>query len=108
MAAKGFIFDLNGTMVDDMPYHTEAWYDILNGNLRAGLSREQVKNQMYGKNGELLERIFGKGHFTDTQVITLSAEKEKRYRQAFRPHLALIDGLPAFLKKRNPWVYKWG
>lgn len=24
--AKGFLFDLNGTMVNDMPYHITAWH----------------------------------------------------------------------------------
>ena len=60
---KAFIFDLNGTMIDDMEYHSIAWFNILNDDLKAGLSRAEVKREMYGKNGELLERIFGKGPF---------------------------------------------
>jgi beta-phosphoglucomutase len=27
--AKAFLFDLNGTVIDDMHYHAEAWYDII-------------------------------------------------------------------------------
>jgi len=30
MAGYAFIFDLNGTMIDDMEYHAKAWSDILN------------------------------------------------------------------------------
>ena len=94
-----FIFDLNGTMIDDMQYHARAWYDILNNDLNAGLTWDEVKVQMYGKNDELLERIFGKNHFPETRIKELSIEKEKRYQQAYLPNLALIKGLQSFLEK---------
>lgn len=96
---KAFLFDLNGTMINDMEYHLTAWYNILNEDLNAGLSREEVKGHMYGKNEELLDRIFGKGHFDQDQVVEISKTKENRYQQAFRPHLQLIAGLPEFLAK---------
>lgn len=96
---NAFLFDLNGTMINDMEYHVSAWFDIINGDLKGGLTREEVKGHMYGKNGEVLDRIFGKGHFTPAQVDELSMVKEKKYQQAFRPHLQLIAGLSAFLQK---------
>jgi beta-phosphoglucomutase family hydrolase len=96
-----FIFDLNGTMIDDMEYHSVAWYDILNDDLMAGLTREEVRRQMYGKNEELLERIFGKGRFTPAEVEAISHKKETSYQEAFRPHLKLIAGLPEFLGKAD-------
>ncbi|HEY9341551.1 MAG TPA: HAD family phosphatase [Hanamia sp.] len=99
METKAFIFDLNGTMVDDMHYHAQAWYDILNNDLKAGLTWDEVKVQMYGKNAEVLERIFGENHFTDDQIKELSLEKERRYQQAYLPHLSLIKGLQVFLEK---------
>jgi beta-phosphoglucomutase family hydrolase len=99
MEIKAFIFDLNGTMIDDMPYHAKAWYDILNNDLKAGLTMDEVKVQMYGKNEEVLERFFGKGHFSSPQMKELSVEKERRYQHAFKPHLKLIKGLEQFLDK---------
>ena len=98
---KAFIFDLNGTMIDDMSYHTKAWYDILNSDLQANLSWEEVKVQMYGKNQELLVRVFGPEKFTHEEMDVLSLEKEKRYQSAFKPHLKLIDGLDDFIKKAS-------
>jgi HAD superfamily hydrolase (TIGR01509 family) len=98
---KAFLFDLNGTVIDDMEFHAKAWYDILNNDLNAGLSWEAVKKEMYGKNEELLVRIFVEGHFTKEKMQALSIEKEKRYQQAFSPHLKLIDGLANFLAKAN-------
>ena len=99
MKAKAFIFDLNGTMINDMEYHAKAWYDILNNELKVNLSWAEVKENMYGKNVELLVRIFGKNHFTKEQSDALSIEKEKKYQAAFRPNLKLIDGLEVFLAK---------
>ena len=75
--AEAFIFDMNGTMVDDMKYHTDAWYHVLNEDLHAGLSREQVKKEMYGKNGELLIRVFGENHFTPRKLITGPVRRRK-------------------------------
>jgi HAD superfamily hydrolase (TIGR01509 family) len=88
-------------MIDDMEYHLTAWYNILNGDLGAALSREEVKSHMYGKNGELLDRIFGKGHFSEEQVEEISLVKEKSYQESFRPHLQLIAGLSEFLRRAD-------
>src|SRR5688572_28153575 len=85
--SKAFIFDLNGTMIDDMQFHVKAWYHILNDELGAGMNWEQVKSHMYGKNAELLIRVFGKEKFSIDEMNAISLEKEKRYQQEYRPHL---------------------
>ena len=77
---KAFIFDLNGTIIDDMGYHAIAWENIVNNTLNAGLTFEQVKVQMYGKNEELLVRIFGEGKFTNEEMASLSMQKEQQYQ----------------------------
>lgn len=96
---KAIIFDLNGTMIDDMKYHTLAWHSIMNDDLGASLTYETVKKEMYGKNHEVLERVFGKHKFSVEEVEKLSFDKEKRYQEGYFPHLALIDGLDKFLGK---------
>ncbi|RYE22456.1 MAG: HAD family phosphatase, partial [Sphingobacteriaceae bacterium] len=96
-----FLFDLNGTMIDDMEFHGNAWFDILNNDLGAGLSQEQVKKEMYGKNPELLERVFGKNKFSAEEVEMYSMRKELDYQAKYKPHLKLLPGLDDFLEKAN-------
>ncbi|WP_231426331.1 MULTISPECIES: HAD family phosphatase [Pedobacter] len=96
---KAFLFDLNGTMINDMEYHTMAWHSIMNEDLGADLAYETVKKEMYGKNHEVLERVFGKDKFSPDEVEKLSIDKEKRYQEGYFPHLALIDGLDKFLDR---------
>jgi beta-phosphoglucomutase len=96
---RALIFDLNGTMINDMEFHIRAWTEILNTELHAGLSPTRVRSQMYGKNSELLVRVFGENRFTDEEMEFWSIEKEKRYQKAYRPHVQLINGLDDFLKR---------
>ena len=104
MEEKAFIFDMNGTMINDMIYHEEAWHKILTEKLGARISRAQTREQMYGKNEELLIRVFGKNKFTLAEMQALSMEKEQIYQANYFPHLKLIKGLgnffdQAFIKK---------
>jgi beta-phosphoglucomutase len=99
ISPRALIFDLNGTMINDMEFHIRAWTEILNDELKAGLSPEQVRSQMYGKNSELFIRVFGKERFSEDEMNRWSIEKEKRYQKAYRPHLRLLPGLEDFLKK---------
>lgn len=96
---KAFLFDLNGTMINDMVFHNHAWHDILTKDLGANISFEGVKKEMYGKNQDLLERVFGVGHFSQEQIDQISIEKERRYQSAYKKHLKLIAGLANFLEK---------
>jgi beta-phosphoglucomutase len=95
---KAFLFDLNGTMINDMNFHADAWHFILTNDLGLDISYAEVKKQMYGKNDELLARLFGENHFDKAQLSEISMNKEKRYQSAYLPHLTLIPGLANFLE----------
>ena len=101
---KAFIFDLNGTMINDMVYHTKAWQFLLNNDLGGNFTWDEIKPQMYGKNPEVLVRMFGPDRFTLEEMNSLSLEKEKRYQEEFLPHLQLVPGLNEFLEE----AYKKG
>lgn len=97
MMVKAFLFDLNGTMIDDMNYHVTAWHKLLNG-LGANLTMEEMKEECYGKAKELIERILP-GRFTEAERDAIGDKKEAVYREEFRPHLQLLPGLPEFLEE---------
>ncbi len=103
---KAFLFDLNGTMINDMPYHITAWHRILNA-LGANISMEKMKEECYGKNHELIERILP-GKFSEEEKVKMSFEKERLYQQEFRPNLKLIDGLSDFIKDAHAAGIKLG
>jgi len=99
MLMKAFIFDLNGTMINDMEYHTKAWMNLLNNELGGNFTWDEIKQQMYGKNPEVLVRMFGPERFTLEEMNRLSYEKEQRYQQEYLPQLQLLPGLNLFLEK---------
>ena len=96
---QAVIFDLNGTMIDDMHYHELAWYDVFVKQLKAPLTFEEVKAQLYGRSDEIFNRIFGPEKFSIEDIESITNRKEARYREEFISHLKLIKGLDTFLEK---------
>jgi len=94
---KGVIFDMDGTMVDNMMIHHRAWQKQL-ADLDIFLDLEQVKAEIHGVNEEILARMFG-DRFTRQERKRISAEKEAAYRSIFKEELALVPGLSKLLNE---------
>ena len=92
---KGIIFDMDGTMVDNMMVHHRAWKVKL-ASLGLEMTLEEVMEKVHGVNVEILERLFG-DRFTLEDRIRISDEKEQEYRRIFLQDLKPIDGLIPFL-----------
>lgn len=103
---KAFLFDLNGTMIHDMPYHVNAWHRVIQ-TLGGTLSISEMKDQCYGKGEEMLERIFP-GKYSKEERINISEAKEAKYRLDFLPNLKLIQGLDELLTHANQHQIKLG
>jgi beta-phosphoglucomutase family hydrolase len=93
-----FIFDMDGTLIDSMPFHIQAWTDMLTG-LGVQTTPEAFLRQTGGKtNRQILREIFG-GALTETETVSHIKRKEALYRSLYRPHLKPIDGLLPFLNE---------
>ena len=77
---KGIIFDLDGTMIDNMNVHHRAWQRKL-AALGLNWDFETVKREVHGVNEEILERLFGK-RFNLEERQKIAAEKERQQAAA--------------------------
>lgn len=91
MPYKALIFDVDGTLIDNMMVHHRAWQNMLR---KVGLdfTMEQVIAECHGKNLEILERLFG-DKYTLEQRKAISDEKEAEYRNVYKKIIKPIDGL---------------
>lgn len=88
---KAVIFDMDGTMVDNMMVHHRAWQSKLS-SLGLPLTLAEVKEQVHGINEEIIERLFGE-RFDEEERRRISAEKEAEYRRIFGHQLEPVEGL---------------
>ena len=91
------IFDMDGTMVDNMMVHHRAWQKVLK-DLGLNMSIEEVRKEIHGVNHQILDRLFP-DRFNKTEQSKICSEKELQYRKLFKSDLKLIDGLEDFLLK---------
>ena len=93
----GFVFDMDGTIVDNMHYHELAWQAVL-AERGIHCTIDEVRTKAYGKNEEAYRRFFNKD-VSDEELENFSLHKEARYRKYFAPHFAPIKGLIPFMEK---------
>lgn len=105
-AFEAVLFDLNGTIIDDMAFHAKAWHDLLVHDLKLDISIERVWKEMYGKNSELFARVLGEGALSEEELNHWSIEKEKRYQAVYRDIIAPIQGFDSFISNLRDRQYK--
>jgi beta-phosphoglucomutase len=92
------VFDLDGTLVDNMAYHGESWVRLAR-RLGSDATREQFERTWAGRKAdEILPILMGRRP-SPAEVQALEEEKEADYRETYRPHLAPLPGLVAFLDR---------
>lgn len=95
---QAILFDLDGTMVDNMRHHIDAWIEI-GKKLGRDLTPEYIQREFSGrKNEELFPAIAGRP-LDMVEIVRLSEEKEARYRELYAPHVRLVEGLDSLLHR---------
>ena len=92
---KGIIFDLDGTLIDNMMVHHRAWQRKLS-SLGMELTMEQIMAEIHGINQEIVARLFG-DRFDAEERTRISMEKEQEYRDIFKKDLKLLPGCENFI-----------
>ncbi len=93
---KAVIFDMDGTLVDSIPFHKVAWIRFLR-NHGIYLNEESFQAQNHGTIEEMMFRFFG-SDLTKSQLHEYSEEKERTYRELYRPQIKEVEGLTSFLE----------
>lgn len=92
------IFDMDGTLVDNTPYHFKAWQSLFAKYGMADLTRETYLGEISGVPIlNTMKRYFGDG-LTGDELATLLKEKQQFYEEAFKPLLKPVAGLEDFLR----------
>jgi beta-phosphoglucomutase family hydrolase len=97
MKARGAVFDLDGTLVDNMALHAEAFAEFMT---RRGLPPldETQRARLDGKrNTDIFPDLLGR-ELPREELRAVSEEKESLYRTLSRGRLAPLAGLPRLLE----------
>lgn len=92
-----FIFDIDGTIIDSMPYHARSW-PMLFGRHGIGDEHIALVQRGAGRTGvELMREILG-AELEEARALALVDEKERIYRELFRPEFREVPGFTAFAR----------
>ena len=89
MRTDAIIFDMDGTMIDSMPWHAQAWVEFAR---RRGMNIDvpDLMARTTGRNGtECIVELLGRPVSQD-EADALTHEKETIYRELFAPRFAEV------------------
>ena len=96
-AGEAYLFDMDGVLADDCPYHVKAWQVFLPRH-GGQITEKQVMDWMGCPNSVIISRVFGEGALSPERLRQLSEEKEAVFREIYAPHLRCPEGLRELLE----------
>ncbi|MFV0674330.1 HAD family hydrolase [Variovorax sp. tm] len=94
---EAFIFDMDGTMIDSMPWHARSWVEFV---ARHGLKLDvsDILARTTGRTGAECMRELFQRELSDEACLALVHEKEEIYRAMFSDNFTEVAGFTAFAK----------
>ncbi len=92
------LFDMDGVIVDNLPYHVDAWLLFCE---RKGipLTRELFYKELNGMNSKDTFEYFYKREMSSEELFSLEEEKEIIYRNFYKDFRQPAEGLITFLER---------
>ena len=87
---KGIIFDLDGTIVDSLPYHYKAWKIFFKENKVENFS-ERLKDYKGGGTLDLLTAVYG-DKYSRKELKIMTDDKEIIFREIYKNNVVPIMG----------------
>jgi HAD superfamily hydrolase (TIGR01509 family) len=95
MNMKAVIFDMDGVMLNNNPWHLEAWLEYARFR-NIPLRREEAEDRVFGRtNREIILEAFPET--PEATIRSWSQEKEALYRKLYLPDFTLAAGLESLL-----------
>ena len=92
------IFDLNGTLIDDMPAHGRAWSALFR-EMGVEVPPRRFERELAGmKHGETFEAVLGR-KLPEEEARRLGDRKDALYRQIYAPDLRLLPGARELIQR---------
>jgi beta-phosphoglucomutase family hydrolase len=90
-AQRAFIFDMDGTIVDNMGFHTDSWLEFF-ARRGKNFDADEFFRETAGRQGREIIRTHLGADMPDDEVAVLAQEKDAVYREMYGPHRKTIDG----------------
>jgi beta-phosphoglucomutase family hydrolase len=95
---QAFIFDMDGTIVNNMAYHTSSWVEFFKRRGRI-LDEEEFFQKTSGRLSHEIMREFIDPRLIDAECDALGSEVEALYRALYGPHRTTVAGFDALINQ---------
>ncbi len=94
---RAVIFDLDGTILDNNPFHLKSWKQYLK-QINREMSDEEYNEKINGRtNHDVVQYLYG-DQLSEEEIWQHTMEKEAIYRELYAPHIKAVNGLTEMLE----------